>query len=216
MENNLIIHDEIEQRTDEWFALRLGKFSASNIHKICGERGIGQTGESYIDDIIAEILTGEHREINVYAMEWGRQYEPIAREFYELATGLKINEVGCITTPEYENCICSPDGINFAEKIGFEIKCPENPANHVKHLTMKTQADLKKEKKEYYWQIMFSMLISGFSQWKFISYHPNFTAKKDLRMIVIDIIRDERDIKFLQNRIEMATEMLNNNLNALL
>jgi len=200
--NKSIFHPGIEQRSAEWHALRLGKITASEVHKICGARGFGQTGETYVDVCFAEILTGITEEIpdNDY-MYHGRKYEPVAREFYELASGLKFKEVGFIEHPDFKNCGASPDGVNFEKKIGLEIKCPKTQTSHSKHLLIKNQQDLKKVKKDYYWQVMFSMLLSGFEHWKFISYHPYFNHIKDLRLHAVNIYYNQKDIDLLCERI---------------
>ena len=219
MNKNIIFHTGIEQRSPQWFALRLGKLTGSEIHKICNVRGFVKTGETYVDDKIAEICTNKLREIpDNRFFEHGRYYETVAKDFYsqiyltQFGIDLELQEIGFIENVNYGMCGASPDGISFTQKIGLEIKCPENQSNHAKYLRIKNQYDLKKRKPEYYWQIMFCLLISGFQMWKFISFHIDFTYKKDLRIYVVDVEKDENDFDFLKSRINEAQERIQTGL----
>ena len=49
----------MEQRSDEWYEIRRGKFTASEIHKLMGVKGLGKTGLTYIDDVVADMLSDE-------------------------------------------------------------------------------------------------------------------------------------------------------------
>ena len=44
------------QGTDEWLSIRKGKFTASEIHKLMGQRGFGDTGMTYILEKVTEEL----------------------------------------------------------------------------------------------------------------------------------------------------------------
>ena len=48
----------MEQRTDEWFAARLGKVTASNIAKVMAKGG-GATRKNYMAQLVCETLTGQ-------------------------------------------------------------------------------------------------------------------------------------------------------------
>ena len=49
---------EMEQRSDDWFSQRQGKCTASEIYKILGVRGFGETGETYTFDKACEMIFG--------------------------------------------------------------------------------------------------------------------------------------------------------------
>jgi len=217
MESKIIFHTGIEQKSEAWFNLRLGKFTGSEIWKLMGARGLGKQGNTYIHDKFSEILTGKVYNIpdNKY-FEHGRYYEPIAKKSYEEAANILFEDIGFIEHPDFENCGASPDGINFEIKTGIEIKCPETQSMHSKHILIENQNDLKKLKPDNYWQIMFLMLICGFEKWKFISYHPDFTKKKDLRLFAIDVFYNQTDINILADRIGEANFLLNKKLNKVL
>ena len=57
MNNNIKIYRNIEQGSAEWHSLRLGLITGSQVHRLMGVKGLGQTGLTYIDEIISEILT---------------------------------------------------------------------------------------------------------------------------------------------------------------
>ena len=50
------------QRIESWYEKRKGKFTASEIIKILGVRGLGETGKSYAIDKAIEQLFGEFEE----------------------------------------------------------------------------------------------------------------------------------------------------------
>ena len=58
----------MEQRSEEWHKARKGRFTASHIHKLMGARGLGQTGESYILEVVTQSLGVELLEGSTYAI----------------------------------------------------------------------------------------------------------------------------------------------------
>ena len=63
----------MEQRSEEWYEIRRGKFTASNIHKLMGVKGLGKTGLTYIDEVVADMLSDESEDerFENKAMRWG-------------------------------------------------------------------------------------------------------------------------------------------------
>ena len=85
----------LEQRTDEWFNQRLGKFTASRFGDLMTnsrkkDEVLGATAVSYIYEKAAEKLTGQRNEFTSTAMEWGTENEPICKAYYEELKGCKI------------------------------------------------------------------------------------------------------------------------------
>lgn len=207
--NNIIFHTDIEQKSEAWHELRLGKITGSKVNMLMGKKGLGQTGLTYINSLAAEILTGKERFIRPNsAMLHGDYYEPVARNFYSKLIGIEFNELGFVENSDYKNCGASPDGLNYDNELGIEIKCPENQGEHFSYLQFVNQEDLKKSKHEYYWQIMFCLLITNFKTWKFISFHPDFNHKRDLRLYSIDVYWNQQDVDLLINRIKEANNIL--------
>jgi len=194
-----------KQRSEKWYELRRGLFTASQIHKLMGVRGIGKTGESYIYEKVTEFFGVYEDEIDAPAIRWGNYYESFAKEYYSIAfdeeiieSGFKISECGTHGA--------SPDGLIKGKKKGIEIKCPFKASNHTINMTIKSQDGLKSIHPEYYWQIQHNLLIHDFISWDFVSFDPRFTGNK--RMFAIEIFRNESDIKLLIER--QANEIKNN------
>ena len=76
------------QRSEDWFEARKGRFTASDIHKLLGVRGLGQTGESYIfEKAVEEVFGLEDKEDEFVSkdIQRGVTLEPLAfRKFKEL------------------------------------------------------------------------------------------------------------------------------------
>ena len=69
----------MEQRTDEWFAARIGKVTASRVADVVAKTktGYGASRANYMADLICERLTGRKTEgYTNAAMEWGTEQEP--------------------------------------------------------------------------------------------------------------------------------------------
>lgn len=194
-----------------WYQNRLGKFTGSEIHKLMGVRGLGDTGMTYIYEKVAETLTGEPKIIpTTREMYWGNENEPFAKEYYQLAFNCKIKSIDFYTCDKFKNDIgCSPDGEEENSKYGIEIKCPFNSSNHIKYMTINDWKDLKEvaKKQGYYWQILLNIYCSGLKYWKFISFDPRFSGK--LRMYVVDIYPDKKEIEFMEKRIIEAINIKN-------
>jgi len=136
MENLLDIDREMEalgwanaqpnQRTNEWFNQRLGRFTASNISELLGVKGLGLTGESLCLKKAIEIVFGrdEEEEFESYDMKRGNALEPFAfRCFSEQKSLDFINVEQACFFPYRENGGASPDGMVGNDAI-LEIKCP--------------------------------------------------------------------------------------------
>ena len=72
----------MEQGTDEWFAARLGKVTASRVSDVTArtKTGWGASRATYMAQLIVERLTGEPTEsYSTPAMQWGVETEARAR-----------------------------------------------------------------------------------------------------------------------------------------
>jgi exodeoxyribonuclease (lambda-induced) len=158
------IHNH-EQGTDEWFAARLGKITASQLDKL-----ITRTGKpsAQVDDLInqavAELLTGERHEIyQTEAMLRGKALEDQALEFFNFTHGYNFEKVGFIDTEKGYGC--SPDGIDTRASLGLELKVPL-AHTHVGYLVSGVLPD------KYWQQVQGSLAMTGLERWVFGSYHP--------------------------------------------
>ena len=95
------LYYDVIQGTDEWTALRLGKFTASCFSDLFAkETTIAY--QSLINKVVYERITGEIPESysNDY-MTRGSELEAQARQAYELETFNKVKEVGFIEISEW-------------------------------------------------------------------------------------------------------------------
>lgn len=170
-----------EQKSDEWYAARLGIPTASGFDKILTPTGlVSKQADGYLHELLAEWLTG--RVVDGFHSDWmerGQILEAEARAYYELQTDRPVQSVGFIYKDERKLVGCSPDGL--FEDSGIEIKCFK-PGNHVRSL-LKREVPL-----QYTPQIQGCMWVTGYKEWEFLSYCP------DLDPVLIRVKRAEKYI----------------------
>src|ERR1044072_8526340 len=106
------MYDDIEQGTDEWRALRLGKVTASRVADIVAKTktGYSTSRANYAAQLICERLTGVPTEtFTNAAMQWGTDMEPEARAAYEFNRAAKVEQVAFVPHPTIADAGCSPD-----------------------------------------------------------------------------------------------------------
>ena len=119
---------ENQQRTQEWYNERLGRFTASEIHKLLGKQGLGKTGETYCFEKACELVFGidEDEQFESWDMQRGKSMEPVAFEkFKELKYFEFIDVVPAYFFPYGEDAGASPDGLT-SDNGNVEIKCPKS------------------------------------------------------------------------------------------
>lgn len=197
----------MKQRSEEWFEVRKGKFTASNIYKICGKSIDTQTAETYILEKLSERLGVSTIQYQTDSMRWGEETEPLAFDVVN-----KFEKFKESTFKPYNDYFGgSPDGVN-TEKI-LEIKCPYNPVEHLRHLKIINGLTLKQIKPEYYWQIQANMLVFDRQKALFASFDPRLNHEKLIHMVVIE--RDLEASKLILERVQQATLILNEYLELL-
>lgn len=207
----------------EWLQKRLGRFTASEIHKlfVSGKKKdelFGQGALTYIRTKAAELLTMEVKEeIDFKQARWGKENEKDAVLSFENKTGKRGNYYGAenplfFSYGEYAGG--SPDWESFDETIGADIKCPYNSAEHLKNLQLTSVEDFKKERWEYYCQGQHNMLIRNWSCFHFVSFDPRVVEYK-FRIKIITMYPDSEWIKEYNMRYEAAVLVLNDMLESL-
>jgi hypothetical protein len=89
----------MEQGSQEWFAARLGKVTASRVADLMArtKTGFGASRGNYMAELICERLTGQAAErYSNAAMQWGTDTEPQARAAYEFMLDASVVEVGFV------------------------------------------------------------------------------------------------------------------------
>lgn len=157
----------MDQQTDEWFAARLGKVTASRIADLMAttKSGASASRANYAAQLVTERLTGRKQDsFSSAAMAWGTETEPQARATYELETGNTVKEVGFLDHPVLTMTGASPDGLVSDDGM-LEIKCP-NSATHIETLKSEKVAD------KYVKQMQWQMACAGRAWCDFVSFDP--------------------------------------------
>jgi putative phage-type endonuclease len=142
----------MEQRSEEWFAARCGKVTASRVADIMARTKTGPSAsrENYLAQLVCERMTGKPAEsYSNSAMAWGTEQEPFARAAYESAKDVLVEEVGFVPHPSFSEAGASPDGL-VGEFGLVEIKCP-NTATHIQ--TLLEQKVPEKYNTQMQWQM---------------------------------------------------------------
>ena len=165
----------MEQRSEEWFAARLGKVTASRIADVVAKTktGYGASRANYMGELICERLTGRSGDsYQNAAMVWGTEQEPNARAAYEAQTGNLVIETGFVPHPTVMMSGASPDGL-VGDNGLIEIKCP-NTATHIE--TLLGQSIPEKYRLQMQWQ----MACTGREWCDFVSYDPRLPESMQL------------------------------------
>ena len=189
-------HHKIEQNTEDWMNLRMGKFTASSFKDLfMKETTVGY--QNAINKVVFERLTGEQPES--FSNEWmerGHELEPLAVDAYEMQTFNDVEGGGFFETSDFIGA--SPDGL-IGEDGLLEIKCPSYSVMISYLLTGKLP-------NIYKWQVYGQLFVSERKWCDFVAFHPN------LPLFVLRIERDEKLIselkETLSNSVEKAKERI--------
>jgi putative phage-type endonuclease len=185
--------ETIEQGSEAWLQLRLGKITASRITDVIAQVKSGEAAgrENYRIDLVCERLTGKPTEGFTNAhMERGTELEPFARAWYEVEKGEFVKQVPFVDHPTIKNAGASPDGI-IGEGL-IEIKCPM-AKTHIKYL-LEDRVPAK-----YMPQMAWQMACTH-SKWvDFVSYCPELP--QDMQMFIKRYERDDAYIAELEAKV---------------
>ena len=198
----VIIHDALEQGTQDWLDVRSGKFTASIASKLLTPTGkVSTQYKKEMGRIIAETLGLQPPEphIETYWMARGSELEEEARNWFTLDTGLKVIEVGFIESGSRLVGV-SPDGIIIERvtddlglwdeyNIPLELKVPK-PSTHISWLLHGVLPT------EHTQQVHFGMAVTGAPFAYFMSYNPNIDP------LIVRVERDDYTEKMV-NAIEV-------------
>lgn len=196
------------QRTEDWFAARLGKVTASRVADVVAKTKTGYSASraNYMAELICERLTGRQGDnYQNAAMVWGTETEPKARSAYEAETGSLVEGVGFVPHPTILMSGASPDGLVGDDGL-VEIKCP-NTATHID--TILSEAVPGKYNTQMQWQ----MACTGRQWCDFISYDPRVPEK--MQLWVKRVERDQKLIDQLEEEVFNFIEELESKIDAL-
>lgn len=188
----------MQQRSEEWYEARLGKATASRFSDVLATlRSGGEAAgrKNYRAQLVVERLTKIPADTYQNgAMQWGTDYEPMARLEYELVNDIAVEEVGFLDHKTLA-AGASPDGLVGKDGL-VEFKAP-NSATHIEYIKGKKVPDC------YMAQIQGQMWVTGRKWCDFVSYDPRMPGS--LRLF---IVRAERDNEFIANLEAEVTKFL--------
>jgi len=190
-----------EQRSNEWFNLRLGKFTSSRINDLMGVKGLGKTGETYAFELACEIVNGRNLEDDFisFDMQRGIELEPYAFEkFAEIIAEDFLTVEKCGFIEWSNNTGGSPDGL-VSDNSVLEIKCPK--PNKFFRLVCDGNID-----QCYIDQMQHQMMVTGCQQAYFFNYCI-YNGEPLHHKILVE--RDEQRINLMVNRLDEAVEIRN-------
>lgn len=171
----------MQQRSDSWYAERMGKVTASRIADVMAKTKSGPAAsrKNYQMQLLCERLTGTREEgFTSAAMQRGTDLEPIARSAYEVDKGIMVKECGFVPCPTIAMAGASPDGLVGADGL-VEIKAP-NTAQHVEFLrTGKIDSG-------YQLQMLFQMMCTGRDWCDFVSFDDRLPEELQYRCVRLE------------------------------
>lgn len=201
-----------QQRTEEWYKQRLGRFSCSQFYRLMTEPRLKADKEAgnlsdgamtYVYECVAERLTGKRAkdEFTSKYTEHGIDNEPVAKGIYNAVFNCTIEDSPYI---EYGvNGGGSPDGLIAKDGV-IEIKCPYTITSHLQHKLIDL---IDVGKSEYYWQCLGYLLITGRTWIDFVSYHPDYPGKLQIVYKRLNRADLKDDLLRLQNKLNKATKI---------
>ena len=183
---------QVEQGSPEWFKARCGRVTASRISDVIA-KGKGTTRNSYRDQLVAEILTGEIADTyQSDAMKWGIEQEQFARAAYEIHAGVMVDKTGGRSHPRLRSG-ASPDGVVDPDGL-LEIKCP-NSATHVGYLAG------REVPAKYRAQMLWQLACYPERKWcDFVSFDARLPEGS--RLFVARLMRDDEWIANTETEVE--------------
>jgi hypothetical protein len=179
------IFRDFKQYEPEWWAVRRGVPTASELHRIITPLGVlskSETSHGYLCQLLGDRLRsdyGGNEDENNYvsaAMKNGTLMEPEAIDYYEARRDAKIDRVAfCLDDAGQYGC--SPDAL-VGDDGGLESKSPTAKVQVERLLC----GELPPEHRQ---QVHGSLVITGRKWWDFMSYH------RDLPTLLVRVYPDK-------------------------
>jgi putative phage-type endonuclease len=199
----------MDQGTEEWFTIRIGKVTASRVADVIAKTKTGYSAsrDNYMAQLVCERLTGQKAEgFTNASMQHGIETEAYARAAYEALKDVLVDEVGFVPHPSIEMAGASPDGLVGDDGL-LEIKCP-NTATHIETLLTQTVPS------KYNTQMQFQMACTGRSWCDFVSFDNRLP--EELQLFVKRVPRDDVFIKQTEDAIVKFLAELDDKINKLM
>lgn len=189
------------QRTKEWYDARKGRFTASEIYRLCGKESLKSTQESitsYCEEKANEIVFGINEDEGFVSADVRRgiELEPIAFEKFSELKFLDFIDVNTASFYVYnESSGASPDGLVGSDSV-LEIKCPR-PEKFFRIIRRGYDA----LDDSWKWQMQHQMLCTNSVKAHFFAYQIYNGVEMWHEIIVL---RNEEMIGTIKERISKA------------
>lgn len=204
-------------REERWKQKRIGKITASKLPDLMKKgRGKEEWGDTAIKVLLAvahERRTGVERPSlkGIKALEWGRQYESEALDFYRQKTGIDMRSGSTdfdeiVFVEPFAGFGDSPDGITEDGVGRAEIKCPEDGSRHYEYTCIKAIA----EGDDYYWQFLGHLLDEKAEWCDFVTYDPRSKDNDPLKINIVRVWKmdHEFNLRRVQDRINKGNRVI--------
>lgn len=195
------IYADIAQGSEAWTAIRLGKPTASEFHRIVTNKKclLSAQAHTYALRLVAERVLNMTAAESLGGLQWmdrGKEMEPMAVQQYEFTEEVLTVPVGFITTDDGE-IGCSPDRLVASgdRKVALEIKCPSPPV-HFGYLLDGVNEDYKP-------QVQGQILVAELDRADLYSFRP------DCPPVLIQTTRDAEYIDKLAAALRQFNDTLN-------
>lgn len=191
---------DVEQNTEEWLNLRLGKFTASTFSDLFAKPDTISYKKA-IDKIVYERITGEAYAGYSYSnsrMEAGHELELLAKEHYEMQTFDTILDGGFYQLNNW--VACSPDGrISNNGIVEFKSR---DPHIYFEFIEKGALPSINK------WQVYGQLYVTGAD---FVDYMPY--CNPNLKTLILRIYPDNEIFKQLELKLEECIEIVKSRIN---
>ena len=185
----------MQQGTDEWFAARLGKVTASRAADVMTKKGSAARANLSAQLVLERLTNTKGESFSSAAMQWGVDQEPFARAAYEAHSGVWVDTVGFVQHPTIERAGASPDGLVGHDGL-VEIKCPNTATMIDTLLTGKVPSN-------YTTQMQMQMACTGRAWCDYAVFDSRMPVKAQLF-----VKRVQRDQKFIDDLNKEIIEFL--------
>lgn len=164
----------VDQGSAEWWALRYGKPTASQFHRIITPMKLEYSKQSsdYKMELLAERLLKipMGKDFRAEWAEMGKVEQDLARRQFQYVNAVELKPIGFVTSDD-KRLGCSPDALFADRPQAVEIKCP-NPAEQ---LSFRYVVDKDWEAK-YRLQVQGQLMIGEFELVHLYVYHRRLEA----------------------------------------
>ena len=189
-----LIYREVEQGSDAWLRIGLGKCTASRVADVMAKTktGVSASRGNYLIELALQRVTGViEPSYKNDAMQWGTDNEQTARTAFEVAHNVFVDQVAFVDHPTIKDFGCSPDGV-IGDSL-LELKCPYQSAIHWSYFKDGCPS-------KYYTQIQAQMSCTGAKSVWFVSYDGRMPPRSQL--YIEEVMREEEFIKKLEDEVK--------------